>query len=64
MKWVKRFFCAHHFEWIRNIYGDEINAVGGKRSLWRCVKCGKLHHDLFLFRSHDAIATTKESNHD
>jgi hypothetical protein len=64
VKWVKRFFCAHHFEWIRNIYGDEINTVNGKRSLWRCVKCGKLHHDLFLFRSHDPISATKESNHD
>jgi len=26
MNWIKQFFCAHRYEWARNIYGDEINA--------------------------------------
>jgi hypothetical protein len=38
---IKR-LCHHEYVWVRNIYGDEINAVGGRRSLWRCKKCGKL----------------------
>jgi hypothetical protein len=42
MNWLKRFFCAHRYEWMRNIYGDEINISGGKRSLWGCVECGKV----------------------
>ena len=42
MSWLKRFFCAHHYEWMRNIYGDEINLSGGKRSLWGCTACGKV----------------------
>jgi len=47
----KRFFCRHaERRFIRNIYGDEINHFGGKRSLWRCLRCGAvvtgdfLHH--------------------
>ena len=42
MNWIKRLFCAHRYEWIRNIYGDEINLSGGKRSLWGCAECGKV----------------------
>jgi len=42
MNWIKRVFCAHRYEWMRNIYGDEINMSGGKRSLWRCAECGKV----------------------
>ena len=42
MNWLKRFFCAHRYEWMRNIYGDEINLSGGKRSLWGCIECGKV----------------------
>lgn len=38
---LKRLFCVHEPVWERNIYGDEINAVGGKRSWFRCRKCGK-----------------------
>ena len=34
-------YCKHEYEWERNIYGDEINIVSGKRSWWRCRKCGK-----------------------
>ncbi len=44
MTWVKRFFCAHHFNFVRNIYGDEIIEYGWKRSIWRCYHCGKTEH--------------------
>lgn len=39
---VKRLLCSHEYEFVRNIYGDEINHVGGARSWWRCKKCGKM----------------------
>ena len=38
----KRLFCRHEYEFVRNIYGDEINHVGGYRSWWRCKKCGRM----------------------
>lgn len=38
---IKRLFCKHEYEFVRNIYGDEINMVNGRRSWWRCMKCGK-----------------------
>lgn len=41
MSWLTSIFCAHNFRFARNFYGDEINARGGKRSLWWCDKCGK-----------------------
>ena len=41
MSFIKRLFCKHEYEFERNIYGDEINHVGGCRSWWRCRKCGK-----------------------
>jgi hypothetical protein len=41
MNLLKRLLCKHDFEFVRNIYGDEINHVGGRRSWWRCRKCGK-----------------------
>lgn len=31
----------HEYVWYRNIYGDEINLVNGKRSEWQCRLCGK-----------------------
>lgn len=44
MNWIKNLFkrCEHEYEFVRNIYGDEINHCGGYRSLWRCKKCGRL----------------------
>lgn len=37
----KMIFCRHKTEeFIRNIYGDEVNRMGG-RSLWKCKRCGK-----------------------
>ena len=44
MKWIKRLFCEHEYEFVRNIYGDEINACGGYRSIWKCKKCGKIEY--------------------
>ena len=42
MNWIKRLFCAHRYEWVRNIYGDEINLSGGKRSLsTMCIGVGQ-----------------------
>lgn len=41
MKWLKRLFCNHNFTHIRNIYGDEIQERGWKRSVWKCSKCMK-----------------------
>ena len=46
---IKRLFCKHEYEFERNIYGDEINHVGGCRSWWRCKKCGKLALDQALY---------------
>jgi hypothetical protein len=38
--WRKRLLCKHApLHWVRNIYGDEINATDA-RSLWQCTKCG------------------------
>lgn len=41
MSILKHLLCRHEWQFERNIYGDEINAVGGYRSWWRCPKCGK-----------------------
>ena len=41
MNLIRRILCKHEYAFIRNIYGDEINMAGGKRSWWRCRKCGK-----------------------
>lgn len=37
----KRLFCNHEYNFLRNIYGDEIIHRGFKRSIWICNKCGK-----------------------
>lgn len=49
MNIVKRLLCRHEYEFVRNIYGDEINHVGGNRSWWRCRKCGKMALDPHLY---------------
>lgn len=42
MKIIKRFFCKHNnIEFVRNIYGDEINYANA-RSVWKCKYCGKI----------------------
>lgn len=45
-EWLARTSCSHAagFEFVRNIYGDEINMLGGKRSVWRCSKCGNVQY--------------------
>lgn len=40
---IRRLVCRHrdvHF--VRNVYGDEIAHLGGKRSVWRCQACGAI----------------------
>ena len=38
---LKRLFCRHkNLEVVRKIYGDEINAYGGKRWVCDCSDCG------------------------
>ncbi len=41
---IKRLFCRHSdgVTFVRNIYGDEINTTGGKRSEWHCKRCDGL----------------------
>lgn len=42
---LKKLFCKHEdLEFVRNIYGDEINRINYRkiyRSIWLCKKCGK-----------------------
>lgn len=53
---IKRLLCKHEFEFVRNIYGDEINAAGGRRSWWRCKKCGKMQLRSELHRDSEGRA--------
>lgn len=39
-----KFGCKHNWVWKRNIYGDEINHLNGKRSVWVCELCGKVEY--------------------
>jgi len=40
IKFIRSLFCRHKsITFIRNIYGDEINHAGGKRSVWMCDGC-------------------------
>lgn len=60
MNWFKKiiqnFGCNHEYEFVRNIYGDEINQCGGYRSLWQCSKCGKYKYCKRLYDPIDANA--------
>lgn len=49
MNWFKSLFCKHEYEFVRNIYGDEINQLNGKRSEWKCKKCGKIEYRTYLY---------------
>ena len=42
MRIIKHLLCKHEYEFVRNIYGDEINHVSGARSWWLCKKCEKM----------------------
>ena len=44
MNLFKSLFCKHKYKFIRNIYGDEINAHNGMRSEWRCAKCRHIQY--------------------
>jgi hypothetical protein len=44
MNILKQLFCKHDYQFIRNIYGDEIIWRGWKRSEWRCSKCGRIKY--------------------
>ena len=44
MKIFKQLFYHHTYEFVRNIYGDEIRYLGWKRSIWKCSKCGKIKY--------------------
>lgn len=48
---IKRLLCKHEYEFVRNIYGDEINHSGGMRSLWKCPKCGRTFLDPHLYKN-------------
>ena len=39
---IQHFFTGHdqNLNFISNIYGDAIEAFGGKRSVWECPSCG------------------------
>ena len=54
MNIIRRLFCRHEYEFVRNIYGDEINHVGGNRSWWRCRKCGKMALDPHLHKEKES----------
>ena len=41
IQFLKTLICSHDFKFYRNIHGDEINQVNGKRSESKCLKCGK-----------------------
>jgi hypothetical protein len=43
----RRFLCwtseyGHRWEFVRNVYGDEIHALGGSRSVHQCTRCGRV----------------------
>lgn len=46
-----KLLCQHRWWWDHNIYGDEINAMGGKRSIWKCHLCGKTKAKPYLMCS-------------
>lgn len=37
---ILKIFCRHNYQYIRKLYGDEINLYNGKRFEYRCTKCG------------------------
>jgi hypothetical protein len=40
--WAKKISCPHkNTYWLVNIYGDAIILYNGKRSIHKCIYCGK-----------------------
>jgi hypothetical protein len=48
MNILQGLFCSHTYEFVRNIYGDEIRYLGWKRSVWKCSKCNKIKYSEYL----------------
>lgn len=48
MNWPWKNKYKHEYEFVRNIYGDQINQHNGMRSKWRCKKCGKIEYRKYL----------------
>lgn len=44
MRFLRRLFCKHEFEFVRNIHGDEIIGCDFMRSIGRCNRCGKIRY--------------------
>lgn len=49
IKLFKKLLCNHEsLEFVRNIYGDEINFISPPnktiRSIWKCKNCGKIFY--------------------
>lgn len=49
IKLFKKLLCNHEsLEFVRNIYGDEINLISPPnktiRSIWKCKNCGKIFY--------------------
>ena len=41
---ISKHGCEHEYEFVRNMYGEEINTHNGMRSEWRCIKCGHVQY--------------------
>ena len=44
-EFFRKFFCKHRYLFVRNIYGDEIVEYGYKRSMYKCMYCGKYKYE-------------------
>ena len=53
-RYFLRWFCSHDFCWRYNVYGDEIDKLGGKRSVWTCRRCGAMRYGQWLHRMTEA----------
>lgn len=71
--WKPRLWCwltTRHANtiWIRNIHGDRINILGGKRSEWMCRDCGTTVLGKYLFHpeseAHRQTTTLKQQEAD
>lgn len=45
---LEKIFCKHEYLRVRGIHGDEITH-SNKRSIWKCVKCGKTELSDYLY---------------
>lgn len=57
MNWLRKFIwkfgCEHKYEFVSNIYGDQINQHNGKCSIWKCAKCGKIEYKDILYPNYN-----------